>query len=56
MEKKQIVTPDDGNPEEYFNVARQLLEEDGIDPYTTFMKNVQAIITTLNNNNNGITE
>lgn len=56
MEKKHIVIPDDNNPEDYFNVARKLLEEDGIDPYTTFMKNVQAIITTLNNNNNGITE
>ena len=55
MEKNNIVI-NDNHPEEYFDVARKLLEEDGIDPYTTFMKNVQAIITTLNNNNNGITE
>ena len=55
MEKNNIVI-NDNQPEEYFDAARKLLEEDGQDPYTTFMKNVQAIITTLNDNNNGITE
>ena len=55
MEKKDIVI-NENQPEDYFDAARKLLEDDGQDPYTTFMKNVQAIITTLNDNNNGITE
>ncbi len=37
---------DDDHPEQCFEAARKLLQEDGVDPYTTFMKKVEAVINT----------
>lgn len=54
--KKNNLEIDNEHPEKSFNLARKLLEDDGVDPYTTFMKKVEALITTNNNAENDITE
>lgn len=44
LEKNNIIIEDD-KPEQCIDAARKLLEEDGVDPYSTFMKQVDAVIT-----------
>lgn len=45
LEKNNIEINDE-HPEQCFDAARKLLQEDGVDPYTTFMKKVEAVINT----------
>lgn len=42
--EKNNVEIDEDHPEQCFDAARKLLQEDGVDPYTTFMKKVEAVI------------
>lgn len=42
--EKNNIEIDDDHPEQCFDAARKLLQEDGVDPYTTFMKKVEAVI------------
>lgn len=53
--KKNNLEIDDKHPEKCFGLARKLLEDDGVDPYTTFMKKVEAVINNKPTEN-GITE
>lgn len=55
LEKNHIEISDD-QPEQCFDAARKLLEDDGVDPYTTFMKKVEAIITSKNASQDGSSE
>lgn len=54
--KKNNIEIDENHPELYYDAARKLLEDDGVDPYTTFMKKVEAVITNKTSMENGITE
>lgn len=42
--EKNNIEIDEDHPEQCFDAARKLLQEDGVDPYTTFMKKVEAVI------------
>ena len=45
LEKNNIEIAD-GHPEQCIDAARRLLQADGVDPFTTFMKKVEAVINT----------
>lgn len=51
---KNNIEIDENKPEEYLRAARNLLEVDGVDPYTTFMKSLQAL--TAKRQENGSSE
>lgn len=55
LEKNNIVL-DDEHPEMCLEAARKLLEDDGVDPYTTFMKDLDAVFTYKNELENGNTD
>ena len=54
--KNKDIEIEDEHPEQCFDAARKLLEEDGIDPYTTFMKKVEAVMSIKQTWGNGDTE
>lgn len=55
LEKNHIEIAED-QPEQCFDAARKLLEDDGVDPYTTFMKKIEAVITSKQTNQDGSSE
>lgn len=54
LEKNNIVIDED-HPEQCFDAARKLIEEDGVDPYTSFMKKLEVVANKINTANDGST-
>lgn len=52
---KNNIEIDDEHPEQCFDAARKLLEDDRVDPYVTFMKKIEAVIMTKTSEDNGST-